>query len=69
MGKVSAQLTDEVIAEAVPKVAKPKVLTNEVIDEEDAFCTSLYNDYLNSESKGEAVSLEDYAKSLGITLH
>ena len=36
--------------------------------EDDAFCNSLYNNYLNDGDKGEAISIEEFAESLGIQL-
>ena len=35
---------------------------------EDAFCNTLYEEYESDPDKGEAVSLEEAARSLGVTL-
>ena len=35
---------------------------------DDAFCNALYEEYKADPDKGEAVSLEDAAKLLGVTL-
>ena len=35
---------------------------------DDAFCNALYEEYKAEPDKGEAVSLEDAAKLLGVTL-
>lgn len=35
---------------------------------DDAFCASLYEDYLKDPDRGEAVSLEEAAASLGVQL-
>lgn len=35
---------------------------------DDAFCASLYKDYLSDPDRGEAVSLEDAAAALGVQL-
>lgn len=39
---------------------------NEAAD--DAFCASLYEDYLRDPDRGEAVSLEEAAAALGVQL-
>lgn len=40
------------------------------IDEaaDDAFCNALYEEYKANPDKGEAISLEDAARSLGVVL-
>jgi len=43
-----------------------KAIMEEPADE--AFCLQLYNDYQAYDGKGEAVDIESFAKSLGITL-
>lgn len=35
---------------------------------DDAFCASLYDDYLEDSDKGQAVSLEEAAAALGVKL-
>lgn len=35
---------------------------------DDAFCASLYDDYLADSDKGQAVSLEEAAAALGVKL-
>lgn len=35
---------------------------------DDAFCSALYEEYKADPDKGQAVSLEDAAKALGVTL-
>lgn len=35
---------------------------------DDAFCNALYEEYKADPDKGQAVSLEDAAKALGVTL-
>lgn len=39
-----------------------------VTDMDDVFCTSLHEDYLADPDRGEAVSLEEAAASLGVKL-
>lgn len=39
-----------------------------VEEEDNAFCASLYADYLADSDKGQAVSLEEAAAALGVTL-
>lgn len=36
---------------------------------DDAFCQQLYEDYLNSEDKGETVSFEEACKACGVDVN
>ncbi len=38
------------------------------IDDDDAFCEQMYQNYLNDPDKGDPVPIEDFAKELGIQL-
>ena len=61
-------MEEEQLAKVAIMLQSVKNLLDEAID--DAYCVKLYNDYLNDPDPGknEAISLQDYAKELGIAL-
>ena len=61
-------LKEEQLANVAVMLQSVKNLVNEALD--DAYCLELYNDYLSDPDpeKNEAVSIQDYAEGLGITL-
>ena len=62
------ELDDEDLSGIAIMLEAIKKMLDEITD--DAFCLKMYEDYLNDDSpdKHEAISLEDYADELGITL-
>jgi len=61
-------IDEEKLANVAVMLQSIKDMIYESID--DAYCTRLYEDYLNDpdQQKHEAISLEDYAKELGVVL-
>ena len=58
--------TEEQLEAVAALLVSAKTLADEVAD--DTYCLRLYRDYEIDPDKGEAVGIEDFAKSLGIAL-
>jgi len=58
--------TDGQLASIISLLTSAKALADEAAD--DAYCLQLYNNYMASDDKGDFVSIEDAAASLGISL-
>lgn len=58
--------TDVQLANIATLLQAAKDAITEAAD--DAFCNALYEEYKNDPDKGQAVSLEDAAKALGVVL-
>lgn len=57
-------ISDEQLANIA--IILEKALAQETSD--DAYCLQLYADYLTSKDKGETISLEELAQTLGVDL-
>ena len=58
--------TDSQLVNIVAMLQAAKDATNDAAD--DAFCAALYKEYQADPDKGQAVSIEDAAKMLGVAL-
>ena len=58
--------TDRQLISITTLLSSVKALADESAD--DAFCSRLYSDYQANSDKGEPVSVEDFARELGVTL-
>lgn len=60
------EFSDAQLANIAVLLESVKTLTEETA--EDSYCLRLYADYQTSADKGEPISLDDFAKSLGLNL-
>jgi hypothetical protein len=58
--------TEEQLAAVAALLSTAKTLADDCAD--DAYCLRLYDDYQADPDKGEPQSIEDFARSLGISL-
>ena len=58
--------TEEQLAKIAELLASAKTAADESAD--DAYCLQLYADYQADADKGEPMSIEDFAKELGVAL-
>ena len=58
--------TESQLASVVALLTSVKALADEAAD--DAYCERLCNEYEQSPDKGEPVSIDDFAKQLGVSL-
>ena len=58
--------TDEQLSNIAALLTSAKTLAEEAAD--DAYCLRLYADYQTDQDKGDPMSIESFAKGLGISL-
>jgi hypothetical protein len=60
------EFNEDQLANIAALLENVKALADEAAD--DAYCLRLYADYQASADKGDEIALEDFAKSLGVSL-